>query len=105
MTEMFERYQRREMRAEVFGEGSLTWNDGLDGARTSSVTVRNLSSQGLQVVCRKAIRAGASVFLTGETYECLGTVKYCVYSDEGFRIGIELEREPYHRANDDTAIF
>ena len=56
MTEMFEPYQRREMRAQVFGEGSLTWNDGLDGAHTSPVRVRNVSSQGLQVVCRRAIR-------------------------------------------------
>lgn len=105
MIEMFEGYQRSETRAPVFGGGSLTWNDGLEGACTEPVTVRNLSGHGLQVLCRRPIRAGAPVFLTGETYECLGTVKYCVYSDEGFRIGIELERDPYPRSGSDTALI
>jgi hypothetical protein len=93
-------YQRSEMRASVYGGGSLTWEDADEGSRTSPVVVRNLSGHGLQVVCQRAVRAGAAVFLTGETYECLGEVKYCVHVDGGFRIGIELRREPYLRTSD-----
>jgi hypothetical protein len=64
---------------------------------TSSVIVRNLSGQGLQIVCHEAIRTGAVVFLTGETYECFGKVRYCVYGEDGYRIGIQFTREPYKR--------
>jgi hypothetical protein len=91
-------YQRSEMRASVYGGGSLTWEDADEGSRTSPVVVRNLSGHGLQVVCQRAVRAGAAVFLTGETYECLGEVKYCVHVDGGFRIGIQLSRPPYPKA-------
>jgi hypothetical protein len=49
------------------------------------------------VLCHRAIRTGAVVFLTGETYECLGKVRYCVYGEDGYRIGIQFTREPYPR--------
>jgi hypothetical protein len=94
---MENRYQRSELRASVYGGGSLTWDDAGEGSRTSSVIVRNLSEQGIQVLCHRAIRTGAVVFLTGETYECLGKVRYCVYGEDGYRIGIQFTREPYPR--------
>ena len=97
-------YQRSELRAPVFGGGWLTWDDAREGARTSHVVVRNLSGQGLQVVSPRQVRTGAVVFLTGETYECLGKVKYCVHGDGGFRIGIQFMREPYPRAASDRVI-
>ena len=52
------------------------------------------------MLCARAINTGAIVFLTGESYECLGEVKYCVYGQDGYRIGIEFKREPYHRIAD-----
>jgi hypothetical protein len=61
------------------------------------VTVRNVSEQGMQLRCEQAIRPGTVVFLTGERYECLGTVRYCVHHDDGYRIGLEFVREPYLR--------
>ncbi len=97
-------YQRAERRAIVYGGGSLTWDDAANGSRTSSVIVRNLSGEGLQIVCHQAIRTGAVVFLTGETYECLGKVRYCVYGEDGYRIGIQFTREPYLRRTEAAAI-
>lgn len=97
---MEQQYQRAEIRAAVYGGGSLVWDDVELGAQTSPVVVRNLSSQGLQVLCSRAIRTGAVVFLTGDAYECLGEVRYCVYGEDGYRIGIALKREPYRRTSD-----
>ncbi len=95
-------YQRGDMRAPVYGVGSLSWDDAGAGAQTSPVVVRNLSERGIQVVCEQPVRTGAAVFLTGDAYECLGEVKYCVVGDGGFRIGIELVREPYRRLADES---
>ena len=92
---MEQHYRRSEMRAAVYGGGVLAWNDAEKGPRTARVVVTNLSGQGLQIICSEAIRTGAVVFLTGDTYECLGEVRYCVYGDDGYRIGIELRRDPY----------
>ena len=92
---MENQYQRAEIRAAVFGDGSLTWDDAAAGAQTSKVIVRNLSGNGIQVVCARAIRTGVAVFLTGDAYEYLGEVRYCVYGEDGYRIGIEFKREPY----------
>lgn len=100
---MEQHYQRSQMRATVYGGGSLAWDDVEKGAQTSNVIVRNLSGLGLQVICGRPIRTGAVVFLTGDTFECLGEVRYCVYGEDGYRIGIEFKREPYRRPAARTA--
>ena len=92
---MEQQYQRAERRASVYGAASLAWNDAELGGQTSPVIVRNMSGQGIQVICGRPISTGAVTFLTGDNYECLGEVRYCVFDDDGYLIGIRFKRAPY----------
>ncbi len=87
---------RREPRETVCGRGELTWDDGV-AARQIPVGVRNISDHGMQVIAPKRVAVGISVFLTGEQFRCIGTVRYCESDSGGFLVGLEFNREPHHK--------
>jgi len=89
-------YSRSEERLAARGPGKLTWDAG-HGARECVVEVRNISSAGVQVASKRPLQPGWTAYLTGEQFECLGEVEYCVSVDTGYLVGMSFRREPYFR--------
>jgi len=89
-------YSRSEPRLPAKGPATMTWDAG-NGSRESQVEVRNISSAGVQVVSKRPLQPGWTAYLTGEQFECLGEVEYCVSVDVGFYVGMSFRREPYFR--------
>lgn len=94
-------YVRAHQRIPVTGSGVLTWDAG-NGARRCPTQVRNLGDGGLQLFVTRAMVRGWTAYVTGETFECVGDVRYCVPSDGGFLVGLSFRHEPYLRSNGKT---
>ena len=89
-------YARSEDRELVYGKGDLTWDHGAQ-AKQSTVEVRNISDNGVQLRVSEYVRTGAAAYLTGTEYQCVGTVRYCVPNGQGFLAGLEFSREPHFK--------
>ncbi len=93
---------REHPREPVTGFGVLTWDDDAgrgDGTRSKQATVevRNISDGGLQMLTYEPIKAGSLVYLTGEEFRCVGTVRYCRTDPEGYVVGLKFSLEPNHK--------
>ncbi len=89
-------YARSEKRERVSGAGNLTWDHGAE-AKQSTVEVRNISDNGVQMHVPEYVRKGVAAYLTGWEYQCVGSVRYCVPAGEGFLVGLEFSREPHFK--------
>jgi len=89
-------YSRRQERYEVTGTGKLTWDSGT-GSEECSVVVRNINSKGVQVVASSALEPGSVAYLSGDEFECLGDVRYCRSTVEGFLVGLSFRQDPFFR--------
>ncbi len=87
---------RRESREFVQGAGRLAW-DASTGAREAQVVVRNLSPGGLQLVSRKRVDVGVVAYLTGAQFQCLGSIRYCRSTPEGYLVGLCFTRDPFFK--------
>lgn len=87
---------RREKRELVNGAGRLVW-DTPAGAREVQVVVRDLSPGGLQVVSRKRVDVGVVAFLTGSQFQCLGSIRYCRSTQQGYLVGLCFTRDPFYK--------
>ena len=87
-------YVRREQRERVTGAATLSWEVGGLG-QVCVYRVRNLTADGMQAVGRLPIPPGTRVFISGERYECLGQVRYCLEDAVERRIGLEFLSDPY----------
>lgn len=96
MTMIDQGYRRIHQRTHVTGNGVLTWDAG-NGARQCSATVRNLGDGGLQLLVSRPLSQGWTAYLTGEMFECVGKVRYCVPEQGGFLVGLEFSHDPYLR--------
>ena len=85
---------RREVRQAVSGGAMLYWREPSRGWRTSGVAVRNLSPSGLQLVCPQALAVPQTVRIVGQSFECIGVVRYCEPTGDDFRLGIEFTTRP-----------
>ncbi len=74
------------------GGGVLHWR----GA-SIPVTVRNVSDGGVQLQVPQAINVPEVIRLTGETWECLGSTRYCTRQGSKFVVGVEIVGEPYQK--------
>ena len=89
-------YVRSADRERVCGKGDLTWDHGAQ-AKQSTVEVRNISDNGVQLHVSEYVRPGAAAYLTGTEYQCVGSIRYCVPNGQGFLVGLELSREPHFK--------
>ena len=89
-------YARSEKRERVCGKGDLTWDHGAQ-AKQSTVEVRNISDNGIQLRVSEYVRAGAAAYLTGTQYQCVGSVRYCVPNGQGFLVGLEFSQDPHFK--------
>ena len=90
-------YKRYQQRANVNGEGALTWDAG-NGSRECRAKVRNMSDGGMQLFVSRPLATGWTACLTGELFECFGTVRYCKPAEGGFLVGLEFGKAPYVRS-------
>jgi hypothetical protein len=87
--------RRREDRYPVVGQGTLKWNDGRLH-HTSAVQVCNVTPEGVRVRLDRELHSGQMVRLSGETWECIGAVRYC--EPEGghyWALGLEILGSAY----------
>lgn len=90
------RSRRLANRVRVSGGGVLSWDDGKRSYECSA-QVRDTSDGGLQLLLSRAVPVGSTAYLTGETFQCLGTVRYCQASADGYAVGLSFVRDPYFR--------
>jgi len=92
--------RRRQDRLPAVGSGALHWFAGSQG-RTATVEVEDVTESGVRVRAPEPIAPGEMVRLTGESWECLGRVRYCHVGDDGSILGIELTGPAYPKDSPD----
>jgi hypothetical protein len=91
-------YERRTAdRLTAGGGGKLFFSDDIAG-RAVAVQVVNVSVRGAQVASSERLAPHRNVRLTGGTWECLGSVRYCRKEGDSFFAGIQFLRPPRARA-------
>lgn len=85
---------RREERVAACGPVRICWAHRSLGQRDMTVTATNISERGVQVEIPEAIEIGRIVRLVGESWECLGWVRYCKGLGRHFLAGIEWSTRP-----------
>ena len=88
--------RRREVRQPVRGTGVLRWS-GPNGPRTVEVQVQDMSASGMQFELSEPIQVDETVRLAGQSFECIGLVRYCTPQGNRFVVGIQFTRPPYDR--------
>lgn len=96
-------YRRAYQRMGATGRGTLTWDAG-HGSRQCSVQVRNISDGGAQLLVSRPLAPGWTAYLTGEMFECIGAIQYCVEAAGGFLVGLSFERDPYAKPASDVKV-
>jgi hypothetical protein len=89
--------RRTEDRLTAGGGGKLFFSDHLSG-RAVTVQVVDVSARGAQVASSERLEPHRNVRLTGGTWECLGSVRYCRKEGDSFFAGIQFLRPPRARA-------
>ena len=86
--------RRRGSRLPAGGCGTLHWA-GPDGSKSAVVAVRNMTSGGMQLEVPERLDVGQNIRLSGETWQCQGTVRYCRPEGGHLVAGVQLTRPPY----------
>lgn len=86
--------RRREDRIPSAGNGSLEWFE-MREKRAAPVVVEDVTEGGVRLRLEESLSQVDMVRLTGETWECLGKVRYCLARDGGTVLGIELAGPAY----------
>jgi hypothetical protein len=91
---------RREDRLATIGCGTLVCSDRR-GRPVLRVQVTNTSKQGAQVEIDQPISIHQLVRLSGQTWECLGQVRYCQRRGTKFVAGIQFTQAPHPKSSMD----
>lgn len=86
--------RRHEDRLPTAGQGTLHWKDR-SGGQVASVYVRNVAESGVQIEIHKRLDPHQTVWLSGQSWECEGRVRYCRREGSRYLVGIQLLRPPY----------
>ena len=89
------RERRASKRQPAGGGGTLFWTDTLGRCGVFAVLARNVSETGIQLEAREKVPVAATVHLSGQTLECMGSVCYCSQAGEKYLVGISLIGKPY----------
>ena len=89
--------RRRKDRLQIGGPATLYFTE----RSTLLVTVRNISDEGVKVAVPEGIEVLQVVRLSGQTWECLGRIVYCVREGESLVAGIQFMRPPYPKDSAD----
>ena len=92
--------RRRTQRLPAAGTGLLEWNDAT-GPRGTTVRVTNVSADGVTIELPEAVKAPQMGRLTGNTWQCLGWLRYCNEQRGGFMAGFEFVQDPYPKGSFD----
>jgi PilZ domain len=83
--------RRRASRYAADTQAQLTMLDGPVGTSAESVTIRNISAGGLQVVTAAPLHQGDRVQLQAEEVELDGRVQYCCKWQRGYVVGMVID--------------
>ena len=89
------RERRALKRQPAGGGGTLFWTDPFGRSGASAVVARNVTEKGIQLEARDKIPVAAAVRLSGQTLECIGSVRYCSRDGEKYLVGIVIAGQPY----------
>jgi hypothetical protein len=87
--------RRRQDRIPVSGKGEVHWYDKGGHQRVATVEVENVTESGVRLKVAESLRGVAMLRLTGETWECLGRIRYSEAGVTGHGVGIELASPAY----------
>jgi len=71
-----------------------TWDDPAEGAMISEGMVLNFSVGGMQVSLTSHVPPGALIRISGDDFECLGTVSYSIPNEGGCKVGVQFLQRP-----------
>ncbi len=69
--------------------------------KSMSVTIRNVTGEGLQFEAATAVPDATVVRLSGRNIECQGITRYSRQVNDRYLVGVELLRAPYSRNDRD----
>jgi hypothetical protein len=87
--------RRRQDRIPVSGQGEVHWYDKAGLRRVAAVAVENVTESGVRLNMSESLRGVPMLRLTGETWECLGRIRYCESGVAGYGVGVELAGPAY----------
>ena len=89
------RERRALKRQAAGGSGSLYWTDPYGRCGVSAVVARNVTEKDIQLEAPKQVPVPATVRLSGQTLECVGSACYRRRAGEKYLVGILLFGQPY----------
>ncbi len=69
----------------------LTWEDGSGRKRQRVANLEDISLSGICLQVEKEIPAGTAITMSFGDGKLVGVVRYCVFRDIGYFLGIQLE--------------
>src|SRR5581483_3815902 len=91
--------RRRLDRLPASGSGTLEWIDPSRRRRTATVTVKDITADGVRLEADQPLETWNGARLIGETWECLGSIRYCRPENGRFVAGMQLTRLPIRRTD------
>ncbi|GEM_PF-1801455 len=91
--------RRRLERLPASGSGTLEWTDPTRRHRTATVTVKDITADGVRLEADEPLETLNGARLVGETWECLGSIRYCRPENGRFVAGMQLTRLPIRRSH------
>ncbi len=87
--------RRFDERVPVGDRAKMVWHHTGAAFAVTDVQISNVSRGGLQMLTPERVPVGSLVSVTGEDFQCLGTVCYCT-SPEGNNmvVGIQFSKQP-----------
>ena len=85
---MKQRRENRNLCAELL---TIRWTDGAGDTRNEVGTLEDISETGACLHLENSIPLGSVVTLLYPEGEYLGKIKYCIYQEIGFVLGIEFD--------------
>lgn len=86
--------RRRADRLSSAGTGTLQWSMPGGARQAARVSVRNIGASGALIVSDQPLVVDQMVRLSGETWECIGRIRYCRRDGKKFLSGIQLTQPP-----------
>ncbi len=86
--------RRGDDRVPVGDRAKTVWRVEGEAFRVTDVVISNVSQGGLQMRSPEKIAVGSLVSVTGDDFQCLGTVCYCTRGGDGFLAGIQFSKRP-----------
>ena len=92
--EFLEGGSRESERVPVGDRAKLVWHRPGEAYEVADIQVSNVSLGGLQMLCPEKVAVGSLVCVTGDDFQCLGTVCYCTAAGSGFVAGMQYSKQP-----------